>query len=673
MATDTKSKQAQRLWPRWLIAGSSPVKVDMGPAGSGHLVDISGGGLRVQSLVPLKVGAEIPVRIEVPEREERLQCSGIVVWSRGNGAAGIRFTTLIESQQLILRDWLDRLQKIATSPQEFQQRDEFTNILSHIRGAQLNQADALKVIAVRVTELTPASGAAVALGTPENMICLAASGVAPEIGTAVQQGTGLTGECILRRKMVHCQNAKNDPRVDKSFSFGSAVILPLLVSGEMRGVLEAFALQPNAFDAGAIETLEKLADAVIFTSYGVVPQRRLTPKHPGGGTAKDAAAATKSTFSPHVPTSVTETTSVSQLQSLADTPVGVTSSASSKTFNPQSEKTANFAIMSSAPAARATSMQGSLASENDVDLLGIENIDIEGIEPVAEIADAPSIPFIQIPPELKEAPVRRSSNPGMWMPIAFCVLAIASVLGWKFVWIPMHAARSATTQQSVQATEASDALQVTAPAAATQKPEAPFTSASTAPSNPATSATPSTSQEGGLAGAVTATAKVPLTSSPKTEKQEKKTEQPNAPEEKPLLLAPSTGKVPRPVEEDAVAAPITISTETSVPQIALPATSSMPKLTAETPRVRTGGALIKRIEPVYPTMARSAGLQGAVELEFRIMKDGSVGDVHRLSGQSVLANAAIEAVKRWRYDPVKINGEPIEVESKVKLNFTLAR
>ena len=663
MATDGNSKQAQRLWPRWLIAGSNPIKIDMGLAGSGHVVDISGGGLRVQSLVPLKRGAEIPVRIEIPHKTEPLQCSGIVVWSKANGAAGIRFTTLIESQQTLLREWLDQLQKIATSPQEFNQRDEFTNILSHIRGAQLNQADALKVIAVRVTELTPASGAAVALGTPENMICLAASGVAPEVGTAVAQGTGLTGECILRRKMVYCQSAKNDPRVDRSFSFGSAVILPLLVSGEVRGVVEAFALQPNAFDADAIETLERLADAVIFTSYGVVPQRRLVSNKQGGGFAGGASSPSVSKSST-VGSMVSQNVSASShVQPLADVPVTAAAGVTAKfsTLQPAgvaAKASMSASTMSSYASARAGKMEGSLSAESDVDLLGIEGL--EGMEE-AEENPQPS-PFIAIPPYLKEEPARRESGKGKWFIVAACVIAVAGGLGWRFVLNSRHESTAPATAQV-----ASQNTAVSEPASAPATPQNVTTPAPSSAQPNLLSSQPATTPKVDL-GAIVPSAKTPT---PTTPKQEKKPEVAKAQEAQPLLLSPSTGKVPRHEEEDASEAPISIPAEGSIAQISLPSTSSMPKLKAETPSVRTGGTLLHRVEPVYPGMARTAGLQGIVELQFRIMKDGSVGDIRRVNGQSVLANAAIEAVKQWRYDPVKINGEAVEVNSSVRLNFTL--
>ena len=66
-------------------------------------------------------------------------------------------------------------------------------------------------------------------------------------------------------------------------------------------------------------------------------------------------------------------------------------------------------------------------------------------------------------------------------------------------------------------------------------------------------------------------------------------------------------------------------------------------------------------------------IQGQVELQIQITKDGSVGQVKRLNGNPTLAGAAIDAVKQWRYEPVKLNGQPVEMETTVKLTFALAR
>jgi protein TonB len=86
----------------------------------------------------------------------------------------------------------------------------------------------------------------------------------------------------------------------------------------------------------------------------------------------------------------------------------------------------------------------------------------------------------------------------------------------------------------------------------------------------------------------------------------------------------------------------------------------------------TSGLLIRRVNPVYPPLARQARIQGMVLLQAQISKDGSIENLQLISGHPMLAPAAIEAVKQWKYKPYLLNGEPVEVDTQVQVNFTLA-
>jgi protein TonB len=82
--------------------------------------------------------------------------------------------------------------------------------------------------------------------------------------------------------------------------------------------------------------------------------------------------------------------------------------------------------------------------------------------------------------------------------------------------------------------------------------------------------------------------------------------------------------------------------------------------------------LIHDVAPVYPPEAGRARIEGTVVLMAVIGKDGSVEDVRVESGLPILAQAAIDAVKQWRYKPYLLNGEPVEVDSRITINFTLS-
>ena len=651
MSPDTATKQAQRLWPRWFVAGTKPVKVDLGPAGSGPLVDISGGGFRVQSLAPLRRGAEVPVRIELPERPEPLQCSGVVVWSKPNGAAGVRFANLNETQRTILQGWLAELERAATSPATAQVHDDFTTAVSQIRGAQLNSADALNLIVRRVKEVSAVSGAAIVLGTPENMVCLAAAGEAPAVGSVVPAVIGLAGECVFKRKMVHCEDSKNDPRVGRDAKFGSAVILPLLVSGEVRGVVEAFSKRSYAFTATAIDTLEKLADAVVFVTHGIVTQRRLA-------TTKSSLTST-STLGPKPP------------QPVSPLSAGFTAPGSAA-LSPSATSTVSPVTSTAKPTAH-----GAVVNEiNLSSVMAPRPLAVEAV-PIASAIAAPAIPVAKPKPvewEERSQPAvvpkyspRRHEEPKpkhstvKWVGLIIGVVAITGASGWYMLnhRNPQPVPVSPVEASTVSVPSASTVVELksesmTASAPATTVPAA--IPASTAPSIPAN---------------------VPVTT-PKYEEKPKAPEpQHTAPQPEPIVLAASTPKPPKPMDLDAVVPvklPEAIPATGGVSQLALPpaAQKPAPKL-APQPDVRTAGYLVQKVAPVYPSMARNARIQGVVQMEIHISPEGKVDKIEHVNGPPLLVAAAVEAVKQWRYEPAKINGKPIDMQTTIKMNFELPR
>jgi protein TonB len=116
------------------------------------------------------------------------------------------------------------------------------------------------------------------------------------------------------------------------------------------------------------------------------------------------------------------------------------------------------------------------------------------------------------------------------------------------------------------------------------------------------------------------------------------------------------------VEADAVALP--------------PPPSPPPPPPVPTAPIRVGGrvkepALLYRVEPVYPRMAASAGVEGSVILEAVVGRDGQVETVRVLRSQGVLDQPALDAVKQWRYSPVLLNGRPERFILTVVVTFKL--
>lgn len=83
------------------------------------------------------------------------------------------------------------------------------------------------------------------------------------------------------------------------------------------------------------------------------------------------------------------------------------------------------------------------------------------------------------------------------------------------------------------------------------------------------------------------------------------------------------------------------------------------------------GQLIVPIQPLYPAIAREARMQGTVVVDAVIGRDGRIASLHVLSGPPLLVNAAVTAIQRARYRPWTLNGEPVEVETTLRIVFTL--
>jgi protein TonB len=83
------------------------------------------------------------------------------------------------------------------------------------------------------------------------------------------------------------------------------------------------------------------------------------------------------------------------------------------------------------------------------------------------------------------------------------------------------------------------------------------------------------------------------------------------------------------------------------------------------------GLLVNRVLPVYPSTARAIRLSGTVQLQATISREGTIENLRVVSGPALLQAAALEAVKQWRYRPYLLNGEPVEVETTINVDFKL--
>jgi protein TonB len=105
------------------------------------------------------------------------------------------------------------------------------------------------------------------------------------------------------------------------------------------------------------------------------------------------------------------------------------------------------------------------------------------------------------------------------------------------------------------------------------------------------------------------------------------------------------------------------------------ANSAPPKVEVKKLRVSGGvqaSKLISQPKPIYPPIAKQARIQGTVVLAASISKNGTIENLKVVSGHPMLTQAALDAVRNWRYQPTYLNGEPVEVETTINVNFNLS-
>jgi periplasmic protein TonB len=102
-------------------------------------------------------------------------------------------------------------------------------------------------------------------------------------------------------------------------------------------------------------------------------------------------------------------------------------------------------------------------------------------------------------------------------------------------------------------------------------------------------------------------------------------------------------------------------------------TAPPPKVaTPQKVRISSGvaeGMKIHDVQPTYPQMARIAHIQGDVVLQATISKTGSIENLRAVSGHPILIQAALDAVRQWKYKPYILNTEPVEVETQITVKF----
>jgi periplasmic protein TonB len=148
------------------------------------------------------------------------------------------------------------------------------------------------------------------------------------------------------------------------------------------------------------------------------------------------------------------------------------------------------------------------------------------------------------------------------------------------------------------------------------------------------------------------------------------------PDSAPIHVKTTRAKTPAQGEESAPQLPsplaVASANDHNLSGLMASASSSVPRPSLATVRISQGvsqGLLIKRVQPKYPPAALAVRAQGAVQIEATINKEGNVTNLKVLSGDPVLARAALEAVRQWRYKPYYLDGDPVEIQTQITVNF----
>jgi protein TonB len=267
-----------------------------------------------------------------------------------------------------------------------------------------------------------------------------------------------------------------------------------------------------------------------------------------------------------------------------------------------------------------------------------------------------------------------------WVRIAAIILLAAAggaiyragtLMHWKMPPLSslLHQATAAVTQRTARPAPRSSLTPAPGPSAPTQ-PNQNLIAATTTPQKPSPATEPLLTAIGARKPPVTATSFDPVIKaigegSPNTIMVNTQTRKPAPPKPAPVESV-------EPTAPDAVSADSTSGDKAISGLVSMP--SSVPQPGPETLKVSQGvsqGLLIKKVAPVYPPRAMHTHVQGSVQLLATISKDGDITTVTLLSGEPVLARAAIDAVKQWKYKPYLLNGRPMEIQTQITVNFTL--
>ncbi|HLH08152.1 MAG TPA: TonB family protein [Terriglobales bacterium] len=684
------SYPVKRSYLRRGLANARQVKARLGAAGEAVVLDVSENGIGVQLQMPLQPGSSVPVDLDLPESGGHVRVDGRVIWSNPGRRAGIRFEKVPESATQRLKQWVSRGPQTSGPKSAESRLGSLDESAVDVGGEEpVTLEHALSQVLARAITITKATGAAVAIGTSEKMVCRASQGNAPDVGVPIQPDSGLTGHCIRNRAVVHCEDTDADERVNaeacREMELRSALVIPVFSgknADELSGILEVFSSRPRAFTGDHIAKLEKLAKILgvvasdLVTKFDVQDTEKTAPQsivsEPKPGKAHSPrrigersetnfisqAAATATARAPEVakvilpdvvqPANVELHSGVAEVKPAALVAPVVTTQIAAKQAAVKLAELTNQGAEASAHSAQdfnewldrsSKAAEASVAGE-------------------AEALPAPS--FLIEPPSsakriqdwIAAANLEGSSLRRVLRAIGVVVIAM-EIAAALFLYSRWDRKRNAAEKH------AQAAIVIPPPKPVFFEPSVAVPTVTVTetinpqPKRKTRADDAAAADDGSDDVIVNRLDGSGATSSATSNSDSQKTQQASA-------TADTDLPAPAPAPEQENLASLRLPDEAAKPSLAV-------RLSSGT----TGGALIKRVNPIYPETAKLLRLQGQVVVKAHVAKDGSVSSVRALKGNEFLAGAAEDAVRQWRYSPMKLNGVPVEMDTTVTVQFKM--
>jgi TonB family protein len=499
-------------------------------------------------------------------------------------------------------------------------------VLAKLRGmissGRQEKETILGTVAVAAHALTGASGAAIAMPRDGVVVCVGRSGeIAPDLGDRLSVDSGISGECLRTGRMMRCDDAARDFHVNaevcREMGVQSIAVIPLREHRGRVGVLEAFSSQSYAFTDEHMSLLGRLA-GLAEAAWAQVPE-----------------------------TQAFEEEAAEQIEDFGTD------------LRSEDLRAADRRIED----LQTQDVQGEDVLTHDLPIEDFRPSDppVRGwVQPVALTADT----RLPAPPPVAPTMASVGTALAVWARTAIqgqrkwryptivgmsaVLLILLTILGWKMWYrasLPVSSDRSASGTREA----APDSSVASSDSGSSQQPEA-----NRAVSHPQTTRATNSS----------------LALQPPEVVVRRKPSAARSPDRSHANAAAQPD--PGAAVADALPTPTSSGASSDLESLVPPA-ATLPKLGVPISQGVSGGTLVHKVLPVYPSVARQARVQGTVVLEGTVSERGQVEDLRVVSGPAVLTEAAMDAVRKWRYTPYTLNGKPIRKQTLINISFISPR